>query len=145
MICAELNNKTKIRFGKAWLDEAVGAANKVLKQKDRYLISVALVGSQRMATYNKKYRRKIGATDVLAFSELEKKNFPVGGADINAGEIIICPDVAKKNAREAGHSFKREMQVLVIHGILHIFGHEHNTASKEKKMLLLQDKIISKI
>jgi len=145
MIRVELNNQTKHRTGSAWLQEAVRAVNNVLKYKKKYLVSVALVGSKRMATFNKKYRRKTGATDVLSFSELEKGSFPLGGGAKSAGEIIICPDVAKKNAREAGHRLTREMQELFIHGLLHIFGYEHNTAEKEKKMLRLQKKILKEI
>lgn len=145
MIRAELNNATRSSFGKAWLEEAIGAANKVLKYKKNYFVSVALVGEKRMSAYNKKYRKKSGPTDVLSFSGLENGFVPSGGKEIWAGEIIVCPRVAEKNVRRTRRSVIREMQSLVVHGLLHLFGHEHNTGKKEKKMISLQEKILQEI
>jgi len=145
MIRAEINNATKTPISKARLEEAIRATNKILKKKKDYRISIAFVSEKRIASYNRRYRKKSVPTDVLSFSGLGKNVFPAPGKGIWAGEIIICPAIAKKNARFAGITMTREIQNLLIHGLLHIFGYEHGTTAKEKKMSALQEKIISSI
>ena len=72
-----------------------------------------------MKELNKKYRRKNRETDVLSFPG-EKE-----------GEVIICPSVVKKNAKNFGSSFKSELVRILIHGILHLLGYDHEKSKKE--------------
>lgn len=82
-------------------------------------ISIALVGFQEIKTLNKKYRKKDKPTDVLSFD--------YG----NSGEIVICPQEVKKNAEKFGNPFKKEIRRILIHGILHLLGHDHEKSKKE--------------
>jgi len=145
MIRSELNSTIKSPLGKAWLKKAERAANGILKLKKDYTVSVVLVGRRRMGSLNKRYRNINKPTDVLSFGIGEKDGFVVPGAIKSLGEIIICPETARQNAKAAGHSLTYEMQSLYIHGLLHLLGHTHKEKIKAKKMLSLQEKIISSI
>ena len=146
MIKSELNSKVRTSLGRAWLTSVEKAANKVLKIKKKYAVSVVLVGPKGIQALNKKFRGKNKPTDVLSFSALGKDKFiaPKGG-EINIGEIVICPQIAKAGAKISNHSFKKEMQTLYAHGLLHILGHRHGRAADAKKMFKKQEDIIRRI
>ena len=76
-----------------------------------------------MKRYNMQYRKKDYTTDVLSF--------PVREMDENnkeyLGDILICIDKASENATAAGHSLNNELQILTLHGILHLMGFDHET------------------
>jgi len=105
-------------------------AEKVLKlEKSKLDLSIALVDSSEIRKLNKKYRKKDKATDVLSF-----------GDDMN--QIVISTDEVKKN----GQDFKKELTRVVIHGILHLLGYEHEEGGKkEKEMLSKQNEYLLKI
>ncbi|NIP33001.1 rRNA maturation RNase YbeY, partial [Candidatus Saccharibacteria bacterium] len=128
------------------LTRAERAANQVLRIKKSYNISVVLVGPTAMAKLNRRYRGKNKSTDVLSFSNINKDRFILPkGERIEAGDIFICPAVAKKQAKQEGHSFSREMQRLYVHGLLHLLGYRHGRAADRKKMLGLQANILKKM
>jgi probable rRNA maturation factor len=87
-------------------------------------IVVVFVGTKAIRTLNRKYRRKDRPTDVLSF-RIGKK-----GADgkFYLGDIVISVPVAAKQARTGGHSLERELEVLVLHGFLHLAGYDHGAA-----------------
>jgi len=91
-----------------------------IKKKD---LSIALVAPLRIKELNKRYRKKDQRTDVLSFQDKE-----------SWGEIIICPVVVKKNARKFNSSFKKELSRVLIHGILHLLGHDHEKAKEKEEM-----------
>lgn len=95
-------------------------------------ISVAFVSEREIRHINKMYRKKDKVTDVLAFE------FPLG-------EILICYSQAKRQAAERGHTVKQEVLDLLIHGILHVLGYDHERPKDAKIMLPLQKKIYAKI
>lgn len=79
-----------------------------------YNLSVALVGEQRMAHVNGQYRHAPHATNVLSF-----------GLDAKNGEIVLCPQVIKRQAKAKKVSFSHELLYLLSHGILHLQGFDH--------------------
>jgi probable rRNA maturation factor len=110
-------------------------------QKDSF--TVCLVTDAEIARWNRAYRGKSGPTDVLSFptnaSKAKRKQARNGVArrdDLFAGEtsnhsgryfgdIAIAPAVAKRNARRFGRTFDDEMRILILHGILHLMGYDH--------------------
>ena len=96
-------------------------------------VSLALVPAELMRQLNVRYRGRDAPTDVLAFS-LEGE---VGPAQRILGEVVICPDVARTQVKEAGHSLEEELVLLTVHGMLHLLGYT-DEESEEKK--LMEDK-----
>lgn len=82
------------------------------------MISIVLVSAPKIAAMNSKYLGKNGPTDVIAFG------FGGPGSAV-VGDIYICPDVARKNARAEHVSLREELDRLVVHGILHVLGYDH--------------------
>ncbi len=86
-------------------------------------VGVKICSEATMASYNRKYRHKAGPTDVLSFADGTRD--PAGG--VYWGDIVIALPVAARQAREAGHDLKTELQILLLHGILHLAGYDHET------------------
>jgi len=110
-------------------------AKKVLKGENRTTetFSLALVKKGEIEKLNKKFRKKNKPTDVLSF---ELKEPLVPGPDKNyIGEIVICPDVVKENAKKYGVSFESEMLKVFVHGILHLCGYDHEKSIKEAELM----------
>jgi rRNA maturation RNase YbeY len=92
--------------------------NEILGKK--YSLSVTCVDEKTSKKINKEYRGKNKPTNILSFS-LRK----------NMGEIILCPSVIKKEARNFGKTFPKFLGFLVIHGMLHLKGFEHSSRMEE--------------
>ena len=121
----EVNNLTTSQVDENFVKRV---AEKVLKEeKKQGNISVAFIGEGRMRKINKKYRKKNKVTDVLAFG---------GGL----GEIVICLPVLKKNAKKFNSSFQEELTRVLIHGVLHLLGYDHEKSEKEGKKMKEKEK-----
>jgi probable rRNA maturation factor len=120
------------------------AADLALKkcQQTEVVAGILITGDAEMHTLNREYRGIDQTTDVLSFDE----NYidPESGLEY-LGDIIISVPRAKKQALEGGHKLEQEIQVLVVHGILHLSGYDHNTKSKQKKMWGLQAEILKEL
>lgn len=119
---------------------------KKIKQISEGNITIAVVSSKKIQNLNFKYRKKNKPTDVLSFSRMETSTdfFPVVKSDL--GDVLICWQVAKKQAREDKVTIREELSRLTIHGVLHLFGYDHEISEEEeKKMFRLQDKILKKL
>lgn len=108
------------------------------EKKNDYYLSIIFISSALMRKLNKKHRGKDKATDVLSFCFLENKDFKQKEKWL--GEIAICPQVVKKNANQFKKSFESELALMVIHGILHTVGYDHEktqaqAAKMEKRQL----------
>jgi rRNA maturation RNase YbeY len=84
------------------------------------LLSVAFVSDRRIAALNRKHLGHRGATDVISFGF-----DPVDASGDVVGDVYIAPDVARRNARAAGTGVREELLRLVVHGVLHVLGHDH--------------------
>lgn len=107
-------------------------------------LSVTFVDGTEIQEINHMYRDKDRVTDVISFA-LEEDEPVITGLDMPRvlGDIIICIDVAKRQADAYNHSFERELGFLALHGFLHLLGYDHMTAEDEKEMFGRQDEILS--
>ena len=114
-------------------------------------VSVGFVTEEEIRQANKKFREVDRVTDVLSFpnlnkqvgqklSEFESEKFD---GSLFLGDIIICKKQAKRQAEEFGHSVKREVCFLALHGLLHLLGFDHMNAQDEKLMNATAQKILS--
>lgn len=101
-------------------------------------IHLVMLSDEQIAELNSQYRQKNKPTDVLSFSYYEEAGFP--GENL-IGEIAISLPTAKKQAKEHRKTLKQEVQFLFIHGLLHVFGYDHELADERKVMFDLQDEI----
>lgn len=107
-------------------------------KKESYL-SIALVGRVRMRRLNREYRKKNRVTDVLAFPG-EKK------LKEGLGEVVICLREVKKNAKRYQVPFKKELAQVLIHGVLHLLGYDHEKSPKRaEEMSKKIEEYLSKI
>ena len=119
-------------------------AEKVLKEENRKgNLSVAFIKPKEMRKLNKKYRKKDKVTDVLSFSNVSSFKFQVSESEL--GEIVICLQKVKENAKRFNSTFKKELVQVLIHGILHLLGYDHEKGELgAKKMEKKQQYYLSK-
>ncbi len=109
-------------------------AGKILRQLQRNdsELSIAFVGDEEMRELNRSYRGRDCPTDVLSFSLVEGEC-----ADFRSGllgDVVISIDTARRQARSRHRSLNDEVTRLLIHGVLHLLGHDHEGSEEERKM-----------
>ena len=148
----EINNLTTNPVDEKFLEKI---AEIVLKSegKGKSDLSIALIGPGKMRGLNKRYLGKNRVTDVLAFSENSKwgpaKGWEGGGrvgVQIpnskfrGIGEIVICLREVRKNAKKFKSSFEKELARVLIHGILHLIGYDHEKNKEEAEKMEEKEK-----
>jgi probable rRNA maturation factor len=145
-----LNRQRRVRVSISSLEKFLAAARKRLRLAPRSL-TVALVTDAQIRTWNRAYRGKNRPTDVLSFpadvsraepatTRKHRQSSPARGtratrlpafrtasASKYLGDIAIAPAVARRNAQRFGRAFDHEVRILILHGILHLLGYDHET------------------
>ncbi|MGN1390036.1 MAG: rRNA maturation RNase YbeY [Bulleidia sp.] len=122
------------------------AAEKKLGLSDDLEISVTFVRSRTIHVINREYRNIDRPTDIISFAANDFSypgETPEEHADL--GDLFLNIDYAAKQAKEYGHSLKREVGFLFCHGLLHCLGYDHMKPEDEKVMFALQDEILDPI
>jgi probable rRNA maturation factor len=110
-------------------------------------LSILLIDAEYMAELNHRWMDGDGPTDVLAFP-MDESSVDHGPGDANGGEpallgdIVLCPEVAAKQAAQAGHSTADELALLTVHGTLHLLGYDHAEPEEEQEMFGLQARLL---
>lgn len=140
----DVNNETDTQ-----LDEAEFAALASYVLGEMHVASdadlaILFVDEAAMEELHIKWMDEPGATDVLSFPMDELRP---GTSDNPTpagllGDIVVCPTVAARQARTAGHSAEEEMLLLTTHGILHLLGYDHADPEEEKEMFELQRRLL---
>jgi probable rRNA maturation factor len=89
-------------------------------------VQVLITSSEELRNLNRRFRRKDKPTDVLSFPAI---------LDGEAGDIAISADIASENAYLLGHSLEEELRILILHGMLHLAGHDHEKDGGEMEAL----------
>jgi probable rRNA maturation factor len=129
----------------AWAAAAEDYALKVLEKlgKDRWDLSILFCGDNCIRALNARYRRKDEATDVLSFELGETLAGDGGEERFLPGDIVISLESLRENARYFEIPEDEELRRLLIHGILHLNGMDHESNEKTEPMLELQEKILA--
>ncbi|MDD5749249.1 MAG: rRNA maturation RNase YbeY [Patescibacteria group bacterium] len=125
-------NKRGQRADFSWL----GSLEKIINKRFGYLknVSIALLSDKEMKELNRVYRGKDKATDVLSFSL---------AASDELGEVLISVNQARQAAKEKKQSLKSQLQLLTVHGILHLLGYDHERSAQEaKQQTKLEEEIL---
>ena len=142
----EINNLTKIPVNEGLVKEvaAIVIAGEASARRD-IEVSMVFAGPAKIRQINKKYRKIDRVTDVLSFSEEDDE---VGQAKYPRilGELVICQKQVTDDAKESGVDPEKEFAWVVVHGILHLFGYDHETSESEAlKMRKKEEFYLSKL
>ncbi|HXH69072.1 MAG TPA: rRNA maturation RNase YbeY, partial [Pyrinomonadaceae bacterium] len=123
-----INNQRKIRINSKLFNEFAEKAVQKISGKAGKAITIAFVSDRKMRLLNKIYRGKNATTDVLSFP-FEAEEFERG--ENNLGDIFISLEQAERQAEENNLAFETEIKQLILHGILHLCGFDHETDNGE--------------
>jgi probable rRNA maturation factor len=107
-------------------------------------LCVTAVDEETISELNQRWMEKDGPTDVLAFPMDELRPGLVNEEPEEGvlGDLVLCPTVAEQQARTAGHSTADELDLLTVHGILHLLGYDHAEPDEEREMFDLQRNLL---
>lgn len=132
-----LNRQRAVRVARRPLENFLARVRKEfgLGEAD---VTICLVSDAEIARMNEAYRKKKGPTDVLSFPEVQRR-FPGSmrrerRSSVNnprskhfLGDVAISPATARRNAKQLGRTLPGELQILILHGVLHLLGYDHET------------------
>ena len=121
------------------------AVLKLEKFKGSAEVSVTIVDNAYIQSLNKQYRNKDVPTDVLSFPQFEDMSMLPEEGEICLGDVVICPEKARLQAEEYGHSQMREMVYLFVHSILHLLGYDHMEADEKAVMRQKEEEAMKEI
>ncbi|MGZ4777831.1 MAG: rRNA maturation RNase YbeY [Thermoanaerobaculia bacterium] len=104
-------------------------------------VSIAFVDDEAMRSLNRKFRHKASTTDVLTFRADDSYGDPSNGGGRPLGDIVISVDQARRQAPAEKHSLAVEVRYLILHGILHALGFDHETDRGEMNALEMQVRV----
>ena len=150
---------TDVGIHKYTIKHLLEGALKYLGQPARDIeMSLSIVSPEEIQQLNKQYRGVDAVTDVLSFPTVDNpsrglldiSSFSYDAVNehtgkLNIGDVIICMERAKQQAVEYGHSLKRELCFLSLHGMLHLLGYDHVEPQDEQQMNALQEEILNKM
>jgi rRNA maturation RNase YbeY len=140
----EVNNESGVKADEAALQRLVGYALDELRVHPDAELAILLVDEAAMEQLHVQWMDEPGPTDVLSFPMDELRP----GTDDQVtppgllGDIVLCPQVAQAQARDAGHSLKEELLLLTCHGLLHLLGFDHADREEEREMFGIQHDIL---
>ena len=147
MLNFELNKQVKADVEEKFLKKAVAVFNQESGLKGKIYFSLALVDAITIKKLNRNYRGKNRVTDVLSFAEDKNDFIEMPSAEKYLGEILICAPQAEKQAKQFNQSLKKEIARLLIHGLAHLVGYEHEGVSPKRagEMRELEERVMARI
>lgn len=130
-----INNQRKIKIDAKSFEEFAGKAIEKTSKSSEKFVTIAFVSDGKMRRLNKNFRGKNSTTDVLSFP-FEAEAFE--NSENNLGDIFISLEQAARQASENNLDFETEIKQLILHGILHLQGFDHETDTGEMNELELE-------
>ena len=118
-----------------------------------FSVNLKICNREEIQNLNKKFRNIDKETDVLSFPNLNFVDKKIDNKAlseeldqetglVSLGDIVICKEIAKSQAKEYGHSYKRELCFLAMHGLLHLIGYDHEIKEEEEEMMAKAESIL---
>lgn len=140
------------RIDKRWLRRLVKESIAAHGVDTEVELSLLITDDATVRELNKKYREKDKTTDVLSFAlEADKRGDAVAGfvmppgEMVHLGEVIVSYPKAAEQAAEREHPVEDELALLVVHGVLHLLGHDHDKPAREREMRSLEQRVLSAV
>jgi probable rRNA maturation factor len=153
-VSVDINNESGVVVGEDALREL---AQYVIGQMDVHPLadlSMLLVDEAHMTNLHEKWMEEPGPTDVLSFPMDELRPHSIAGPNrtrgrdeddsepVLLGDVVLCPQVAAAQAKQHGHSMQAELELLTVHGVLHLLGYDHADPEEEAEMFALQNELL---
>lgn len=110
-------------------------------ERKRADLTVVLIGDEAIQALNRRYRKKDKPTDVLAFAMLEGMRAP--GDEERLGDVVISLDTAARQAKRRRKPLAAEVRTLLIHGVLHLLGYDHERSAAEAKRMKAKEREVA--
>jgi len=153
-VSVDINNESGVAVGEDALREL---AQYVIGQMEVHPLadlSMLLVDEAHMTNLHEKWMEEPGPTDVLSFPMDELRPHSIAGPNrtrgrdeddsepVLLGDVVLCPQVATAQAKQHGHSTQAELELLTVHGVLHLLGYDHADPDEEADMFGLQAELL---
>ena len=112
------------------------------EELNNVIFNIIIVNEDKIQEINKNYRNIDKVTDVISFALEDEHNMKEPDEVRVLGDIYICIEKVHQQAKEYGHSFKRELTFLAVHGLLHLLGYDHMNKIDEEKMFRKQGEVV---
>jgi probable rRNA maturation factor len=142
MVTIQVKRNVKLQLDRSILLQAAQIAIKLTGTPGNSDMGIVIGNDALLSTLNQKYRNVESPTDVLSFPSGE---IDPDTSDLYLGDIIISLPRAQEQAANEGHPLVDELQLLVVHGALHLLGYDHDDNDNKKRMQSAQDKILSQL
>ena len=153
------NQQSKTEDFQSFFEEVLDKTLEFLNLQTQVEVSLLLVDNEEIQHLNRNYRGIDNATDVLSFPMLDldpsdkedwleefEGSVTADDQQVVLGDIVISVEKAEEQAKEYGHGLKRELGFLLIHGVLHLLGYDHEKGeSEEQAMNAIQDEILEEL
>lgn len=139
---------TKARFRKL-----VNSALRTLRYNPKITnVSLAFLGDREMRALNTRYRKQRRTTDVLSFlgsghpatPGTTRYGTPLTTGQVELGEVLVSVPQAKRQAKRYGHPLADELDLLVLHGLLHLAGYDHHRPADRRKMETMEQRVFKR-
>ena len=109
---------------------------------ERVELSILAVSEKEMERLHIEWMDETGPTDVLSFpmDEMRPNSAAIGPGVL--GDIVLCPEFAAKQAEAAGNTLQEELELLTVHGVLHLLGFDHRESEEKRIMFSMQDEYL---
>jgi probable rRNA maturation factor len=153
-VSVDINNESGIAVDQDTLRKL---AQYVIDQMETHPLadlSMLLVDEDHMTNLHEKWMEEPGPTDVLSFPMDELRPHSIAGPNrtrgrdeeetepVLLGDVVLCPQVAAAQAKQHGHSTQAELELLTVHGVLHLLGYDHADPEEEAEMFGLQGELL---
>jgi probable rRNA maturation factor len=130
-----------------WLRQVVAVVLAAEEIRPGAKLSLVITNDETVKDLNRKYRGKDKTTDVLSFPLIEEDDTFVSppGAEVHLGEVIISCPQAIRQAEKAGHALEKELALLIVHGVLHVLGYDHQRSAQRQHMRAREQAILNQI
>jgi probable rRNA maturation factor len=144
-VSIEIDNRSGVTCAEVELLDLAAFTLKELLVDKRAELEISLVDEAEMTRLHEEWMDEAGPTDVLSFPMDELRPNELSENDevpVVLGDVVICPDVARKQGDTAGHGMEQELRILLVHGILHLLDFDHLEPEEEAEMFAIQGKIV---
>ncbi len=144
----EVNNESGVAMDSALIASVARFALDALHVNPAAELSIIAVTEEVMGELHERWMDEPGPTDVMSFPMDElmdssrRPDAPEPGPEL-LGDIVLCPDFARAQARTAGHQLSDELHLLTVHGVLHLLGYDHGEPEEEREMFTLQARLLA--